>query len=134
MAHYRKRSARVRRIILRRRIITGAVLIALILGVFFGVRACKKTPMGNGTNGDVSSSVSSDSGEPYIISSAKIGSTGDAIMHDSVLWTVENKGYDFSGIFATVKPYYSAYDMMVINLEVTFGTNTNYNSGYHNVR
>ncbi len=133
MARYKKRSARVRRIIMRRRIITVLVLIALVLGVFFGVRACKKEPANNGENnengGTSSSSVSSGSDEPYIISSAKIGSTGDAIMHDSVLWTVEDKGYDFSGIFATVKPYYSAYDIMCINLEVTFGTNTNY-KGY----
>lgn len=132
MAHYRKKSARVRRILLRRRIITVLVLIALVLGIFFGVRACKKAPNEQGGNeGTGSGTVSSNSGEPYVISSAKIGSTGDAIMHDSVLWTVEDKGYDFSGIFATAKPYYSAYDMMVMNLEVTFGTNTNYR-GYPN--
>lgn len=131
MAKLRKRSARVRRIILRRRIICGVVILALVLGIIFAVRSCKKTPTNNGEYGGEtsSSSVSSDSDEPYIISSATIGSTGDAIMHDSVLWTVEDKGYDFSGIFATVKPYYSAYDMMVMNLEVTFGTNTNY-KGY----
>lgn len=133
MAQYRKRSARVRRILLRRRIVCGVVVLALILGIVFAVRTCKKEPANNGENnengGTNSNSVSSGSDEPYIISSAKIGSTGDAIMHDSVLWTVEDKNYDFSGIFSTVKPYYSAYDMMVINLEVTFGTNTNY-KGY----
>lgn len=132
MAQYRKRSARVRRIILCRRIICGVVILALILGIAFAVRSCKKPPENNGENGGTSSSVvSSGSNEPYIISTAKIGSTGDAIIHDSVLWTVEDKGYDFSGIFASVKPYYSAYDTMVMNLEVTFGTNTNYR-GYPN--
>lgn len=124
----RRQSARVRRIILRRRIICGVVLLALILGVFFAVRSCKNDNGGQiGTNPDSSSSSSSNSPtEPYVVSSAKIGSTGDAIMHDSVLWTVEDKGYDFSGIFATAKPYYSAYDVMVMNLEVTFGTSGDY--------
>ncbi len=136
MANYKKRSARVRRIIMRRRIICCTVCLALILAVFFGIRSCKNPSSQNGGNGGnggnsgvTSSNVSSGSDEPYVVSSATIGSTGDAIMHDSVLWSVEDSGYDFSGIFATVKPYYSAYDMMVMNLEVTFGTNTNY-KGY----
>lgn len=132
MSMPRTKSERVRRILLRRRIICAVCLIALILGIFAIIKGCKKEPQ-NLDNGGVSSSPSSssDSGEPHIISSAKIGSTGDAIMHDSVLWTVEDKNYDFSGIFATVKPYYSAYDVMSINLEVTFGTNKNY-KGYPN--
>ncbi len=134
MARYKK-SARVRRIIMRRRIISAALLIALILGVFFCVKSCKNdTP--NTDNPQINSSGASPSdtpsnSEPHIISTAKIGSTGDAIMHDSVLWTVEDKNYDFSGIFSTAKPYYSAYDMMVINLEVTFGTSGSY-KGYPN--
>ncbi len=127
MAQYRKRSARVRRIILRRRIICGVVVLALVLGIVFAVRSCKKEPAANGENGGTtSSSVSSGSNEPYIISSAKIGSTGDILIHDSVLWTVEDKGYDFSGIFAAAKSYYSAYDVFAMNLEVPFGTDGNY--------
>ena len=133
MARYRKKSARVRRILLRRRIICGVCLIALILGIFFITRSCKgdQPNTNSGENSSPSSDIGSSSDEPYVISSAKIGSTGDAIMHDSVLWTVEDKNYDFSGIFATAKPYYSAYDVFVMNLEVTFGTNTNY-KGYPN--
>lgn len=127
MARY-KRSARVRKIIMRRRIISAVLLLALILGVFFGVKACKNDNPST-ENPPISTPQDPNDNTPRVISTAKIGSTGDAIMHDSVLWTVEDKNYDFSGIFATAKPYYSAYDMMVINLEVTFGTNTNY-KGY----
>lgn len=128
MAHYRKRSAKVRRILLRRRIICGVCLVALILGIFFITRSCKgdQPNISGGENSGSSSDISNSSGEPYVISSAKIGSTGDILIHDSVLWTVEDKGYDFSGIFATAKPYYSAYDVFVMNLEVPFGTDSNY--------
>ena len=107
MAHYRKRSAKVRRILLRRRIICGVCLVALILGIFFITRSCKgdRPNISGGENSGSSSDISNSSGEPYVISSAKIGSTGDILIHDSVLWTVEDKGYDFSGIFATAKPY-----------------------------
>lgn len=131
MARY-KRSARVKKIIMRRRIISAVLLIALISGIFLCVNKCKKDkPVTYNPQDNPSNSQSSDiqNDEPRVISTAKIGSTGDAIMHDSVLWTVEDKNYDFSGIFSTVKPYYSAYDTMVINLEVTFGTNKNY-KGY----
>ncbi len=131
MARYKK-SARVRKIIMRRRLISAVLLVALILGVFFCVKSCKNdTPNTDNPQDNTSQNTPSDTPDntPKIISTAKIGSTGDAIMHDSVLWTVEDKNYDFSGIFATAKPYYSAYDMMVLNLEVTFGTNGNY-KGY----
>ncbi|MCF0142410.1 MAG: CapA family protein [Parasporobacterium sp.] len=59
---------------------------------------------------------------PAIAGTASIGATGDILLHDSVL-AGANYGdyYDFSGQFAAAAPYWSQYDIMVANLEVTCG-------------
>lgn len=59
---------------------------------------------------------------PYIVSSAKIGVTGDMLIHTAVINAMESGGeYDFNSIFRYIAPYYERYDYMVANLEVTFG-------------
>lgn len=59
---------------------------------------------------------------PYIVSSAKIGATGDILVHPRVYNScLQPDGtYDFNGIFESVAPYYQGYDYMIANLEVTF--------------
>lgn len=69
--------------------------------------------------------------EPYITATAKIGSSGDVMVHSTQLTAAKqsDSSYDFKNYFEYVKEYYSKYDLMLMNLEVTFGTSGNY-SGY----
>lgn len=62
---------------------------------------------------------------------AKIGSTGDILIHSPILDVAKNgNSYDFTSIFDKVKPYYKKYDYMVANLEVSLGGETLGYSGY----
>ena len=58
--------------------------------------------------------------EPEVVSTITFGSTGDILIHPSVLNAFDMGSYhDFSGAFKYVAPYYSGLDIMVANLEVT---------------
>lgn len=62
-------------------------------------------------------------GEPYIVEKASIGVTGDIMGHGPVLKSVltDSGEYDFTKSFRYIAPYFSSYDFMVANLEVTLG-------------
>ncbi len=64
--------------------------------------------------------------EPYIVSTASVGVSGDILMHGPVLNSAKAAStvageYDFTKMFADIKPYYEKYDFMIANLEVTLG-------------
>ena len=60
--------------------------------------------------------------EPYIASTASVGVTGDIMGHMPVVNACKTAdGYDFTNVFAHVKPYYEQMDYMVANLEVNLG-------------
>lgn len=63
------------------------------------------------------------SNEPYIIANASIGVTGDVMGHGPVLNSAltETGEYDFTESFRYIAPYFSSYDLMVANLELTMG-------------
>ncbi len=69
-----------------------------------------------------SSSTSAPSSEPLPEPvTVTIGSTGDILLHSPILSAHKKAdgSYDFSEIFTYAKPYFSSYDYMVANLEVT---------------
>ncbi len=60
--------------------------------------------------------------EPQIEESITVGATGDLLIHTPIITAVDTgDGYDFSGCFGLVAPYYQEPDLMIANLEVTFG-------------
>ncbi len=65
---------------------------------------------------------------PYIVSSAKIGVTGDVLVHSAIIRACKTSDgdYDFNDIYKHIKPYYESYDYMVANLEVTLGGSSRY--------
>ena len=67
---------------------------------------------------------------PAIESTASIAATGDILLHNSVLnGAYDGTEYDFSSSFDEVAAYWSAYDYMIVNLEVPCGGD-GYASGY----
>ncbi|MCQ2529656.1 MAG: CapA family protein [Lachnospiraceae bacterium] len=60
--------------------------------------------------------------EPQIEESITVGATGDMLIHTPIITAVDTGyGYDFSGCFDLVAPYYQEPDLMIANLEVTCG-------------
>ena len=60
--------------------------------------------------------------EPYVQSTASIGVTGDILIHKPILENAKTAdGYNFDNIFTLVNPYFSSYDLMIANLEITLG-------------
>lgn len=59
---------------------------------------------------------------PAIASTASIASTGDILLHDSVLNGARTEdGFDFTDSFSKVAGYWGNYDLMLANLEVPCG-------------
>ncbi len=65
---------------------------------------------------------------PYIVSSAKIGVTGDILVHSAIIRACKTSSgdYDFNDIYKHIAPYYESYDYMVANLEVTLAGSSRY--------
>lgn len=60
--------------------------------------------------------------EPFVVSTASLGVTGDILMHTPVLTAGRISGeYDFTDNYTYITDYYSRYDLMIANLEVTLG-------------
>lgn len=60
--------------------------------------------------------------QPYVVSTASVGVTGDVLIHKPIMTaSAYDSGYDFSGIYSYVSEYFSAYDLMIANLETTLG-------------
>lgn len=71
--------------------------------------------------------------EPYKVSTAKIGSAGDILVHNPVLnaaYRVSTGEYDFNNIYEKIKSVITDCDYFVANLEVTLGGNSQKYSGY----
>ncbi len=105
-----------------RRIAAVLLLLTIIAGVIFAVKECKKDDGDSGSSGENSSTVSEPK-EPYVVASASIGSAGDIMCHSTQLTHAKKSdgSYYFEDCFEYVKPYFEKYDLMVANLEVTFG-------------
>ncbi len=118
-AHYKKK---LRKKYIFRRIAAVVLLLAVIGGVIFAVQSCKKGDDKGGASSDMSS-VDSTPKEPYVVSSAVIGSSGDIMCHSTQLTHAKKSdgSYYFEDCFQYVKPYFESYDLMIANLEVTFG-------------
>lgn len=124
--------------IIKRRIflsLCAAILIAVIALVTFSVNALLKISKNKG--GASSSGISSGqaSGTPSADipeTTATVLSTGDIMVHSTQLTGAKTSdGYDFSAFFKESKTYFTAADLAIANLEVTFGgTESGKFSGY----
>jgi len=115
-------------------IIVLLAALLLVLAAMLFVKSCagedtKST--GVGTNADTTGTSSAATTEttettgptePYIVSTASVGVTGDILMHGPVIQAAATgSGYDFNDNYEYIKDYYQQYDFMVANLEVTLG-------------
>lgn len=119
---YNYKKQRRRKKIIRRRIICAVLIIAIIAAAVFIVKGC--AAKSNNTNNTTSVS-SAEPDVPHVVSTATVASTGDILIHAPILSNAYNKSadsYDFTNIFEHITPYFSAYDYMVANLEVTCGS------------
>ncbi len=110
-----------------RRICVFAVFALVIAGVIAGAASLVNKKINKNTKpSDSSASQISEPEEPYVVSTAKIGSSGDILIHTPLLSNAKQSdgSYNFDNIFEYITPYYNKYDFMVMNLEVTFGDAT----------
>lgn len=129
-------------------VVVALTALLLILAVLLFAKSCTPqtpdittadTTESSGTNQTDDSTEDSgteDPGpkEPYVVSSASVGVTGDLLMHLPVIdaAAIGNGKYDFSENFKYMKKYYERFDFMVANLETTLaGTAMPYH-GYPN--
>ena len=69
--------------------------------------------------------------EPYIVSTASVGVSGDILLHTGLHASAKNGDtYDFSDMFRFIEDYYKRYDFMVANLEVPLAGAERGYSGY----
>ena len=114
-------------------IILLAVLL-LVLASMLLIKSCSSDdadPTGSGVNTDTTGTTaatpaatteSTGPTEPYIVSTASVGVTGDILMHGPVInAAATGGGYDFTDNYQYITDYYQQYDFMIANLEVTLG-------------
>lgn len=58
---------------------------------------------------------------PYVEAYSTIGVTGDILVHTPLITSASRIGYDFSENYEYISDYFSRYDLMIANLEVTLG-------------
>lgn len=76
----------------------------------------------NGPDTTVDNTEKEEPVEPYVVSTASIGATGDLLMHKPVMDAALSGGkYDFRENYKFIKEYYESFDLMVANLETTLG-------------
>ncbi len=133
MEHSKEYNRRVKERIRRRRIKFAIISIVLVVAIALGVFACSaltKDAQNGGEASNGSSNTQKPQGtdsneptEPYVVSTASVGSTGDILIHEPVLSNAKQSdgSYNFTNIVPQIKSYFSAYDYMVANLEVTCG-------------
>ena len=75
------------------------------------------------STGETKEPVEENFKEPYLVSSASIGVTGDILIHKTVYKGAQRPDgvYDFTENYEHITPYFEKYDYMVANLEVTLG-------------
>ena len=126
MEHSREYKRRVRKRIVRRRIRFAVVCVALAVTIVLSVFACKALNGMPSVREDEPIIEQQQPLEPYVISTATVGSSGDILIHSPILSNAKttNGGYDFNNILTQISSYFSAYDYMVANLEVPCGGTT----------
>ncbi len=109
-------------------IIVFSLILAAILGVGLYFSASFLIKPSN-TSSALPSSSEPPLPDPVTVT---IGSTGDILLHSPILAAHKtSKGdYDFSEIFTYATPFYSKYDYMVANLEVTCAGDSRAYTGY----
>ena len=125
-SHYKKRISKK---YIRRRIMVGALAIILVVAIIFGIHSCADKLFGeSGSESGATSSGEAPStpdapAEPYVVASATVGSAGDILIHDPLITNAKQAdgSYDFNNIFEHITAYHNKYDLMIMNLEVTFG-------------
>ncbi len=130
MEHSREYYMRVKKRIRKRRIRFLIISLILALAIALSVFACnggfsapENPDKPNIEQGEAPDNTPApDSSEPYVVSTATLGSSGDILIHEAVFNAAYKNGeYDFSNILTRVSPYFKKYDYMVANLEVTLG-------------
>lgn len=121
-----ERERKIRRIVTLSLIVLLVVVIVLLAVFVLPKHGKKKT--GNNTDTGPATSTSTEEPKPdpnAVVSTAKVLSTGDVIIHKMLLDASQNwsgdKSYDFNKHFRLVKDEISAADYSVVNLEVTLG-------------
>ncbi len=99
----------------------AAAAVVIISAIVLGIKFVSNVAFSPASTSN-SSSVSSET-EPYIVSTAKVVSTGDILVHSPVLAGAKrgDGSYDFSDFFKAAKAYFDDSSLSVINLEVTLG-------------
>ncbi len=130
MKHSKEYYLRVKKRKAKRRIKLLIVTLLLAAVIALGVFACNggfnksngETPPPQQSDTPDNSSDAPETTEPYVVSTATVGSSGDILIHKNVfLAAKKGNEYDFSDIVTKVSPYFKKYDYMVANLEVTLG-------------
>lgn len=65
-----------------------------------------------------------ENGNPVVVSTAKIGSAGDILIHKPILenaYISSEKTYNFDNVFSYISPVIKSYDYFVANLEMSCG-------------
>ncbi len=65
-----------------------------------------------------------ENGDPVVVSTAKIGSAGDILIHKPILqnaYISSEKTYNFDNVFSYINPVIKKYDYFVANLELSCG-------------
>lgn len=133
-----KQRTKRQKAIIKRRIflsLCAVILAAVITLVAFSVNALLKiSEKDGGSSSDISSGQAADntSSEKVPETTATVLSTGDIMVHSTQLTGAKTAdSYDFSAFFKESIPYFTAADLAVANLEVTFGgTESGSFSGY----
>lgn len=127
MEHSREYKKRVKKRLYRRKIKIAAVCVSLAIIIALSVFACNsltgKSPDTDNSQINSGNNKAPAPAAPYVVQTATVGSTGDILIHSPILSNAKQSdgSYDFSNILTYAKSYFSAYDYMVANLEVTCG-------------
>lgn len=84
------------------------------------------------TQPTIETTVATEPTEPYIVSNASVGVSGDLLIHAPIINNALTASgeYDFAYAFEYAAPYFQQFDYMVANLEVTLAGPTVEYSGY----
>ena len=76
----------------------------------------------NATEGSVQDPTE-EATEPYVVTTASVGATGDILVHTPVINAAKTSDgeYDFHENYDHIRDYYSKYDLMIANFEITLG-------------
>ncbi len=123
MEHSKEYKNRVKKRIMRRRIRFAVICLALVVAVALSVFACRSINTAPAPSQDNPITEQQQPLEPYVVSTATVGSSGDILIHRPILSNAKTSSgeYDFSNMLTQISSYFSKYDYMVANLEVPCG-------------